>query len=137
MSETIPFGGSIDALIAGGEIDYQGDEGQRSLQVSSSRYIEISDSGVDVFRRIPSGNGYFVTNYDAANTGTATINAGSISDPAAWRASAVQDVDVKFTVTAGVTTYDLVDTASGNSLLTGGAAPAPLASQRSSRSICR
>jgi hypothetical protein len=30
-------------------------------------------------------------------------------------------------VTAGVTTYDLVDTSSGNSLLTGGAGPAPLA----------
>jgi flagellar hook-associated protein 3 FlgL len=134
MSETIPFGGSIDALMAGGEIDYQGDEGQRTLQVSSSRYIEISDSGIDVFRRIPSGNGYFVTNYEAANTGTATINAGSISDPAAWRASAVQDVEVRFSVNAGVTTYDLVDTGSGNSLLTGGAAPAPLASQRSYQS---
>jgi flagellar hook-associated protein 3 FlgL len=34
-------------------------------------------------------------------------------------------------VTAGVTTYDLVDTGTGNSLLTGGVAPAPVASQRS------
>jgi flagellar hook-associated protein 3 FlgL len=63
MSDDHPFGGSIDALIAGGEITYQGDDGQRSLQVSSSRYIEISDSGLDVFRRMPNGNGYFVTGY--------------------------------------------------------------------------
>ena len=130
MSDTIPFGGSIDALIAGGEIVYQGDEGQRELQVSSSRFIAISDSGLDVFRRIPNGNGYFATDYAAGNTGTATINAGSINDPAAWRNSATQDVEVRFSVNAGVTTYDLVDTASGNSLLTGGAAPAPVGSQR-------
>jgi flagellar hook-associated protein 3 FlgL len=129
MSDTIPFAGSIDALAAGGEIDYKGDQGQRLLQVSSSRYIEVSDSGIDVFRRIPSGNGWFATDYNAANTGTASIDAGSVSDPAAWRASA-GDVEVRFSVSGGNTTYDLVDTASGNSLLSGGAAPAPLGSQR-------
>ena len=130
MSDTIPFGGSIDALVAGGEITYQGDDGQRQLQVSSSRYIEISDSGLDVFRRVPNGNGYFVTGYVSGNTGTASIDAGSVSDPAAWRSAASQGVEVRFTVTGGATTYDLVDTASGNSLLTGGAAPAALGNQR-------
>lgn len=129
-SDTTPFGGSIDAVLAGGEISYQGDEGQRNIQVSGSRYIPISDSGLDVFRRIPNGNGYFVTDYAAGNTGTATVNSGSISDPAAWRNSSTQDVEVRFAVNLGVTTYDLVDTVSGNSLLTGGAAPAPVGSQR-------
>jgi flagellar hook-associated protein 3 FlgL len=117
-------------MISGGEIAYLGDEGQRELQVSASRFIPISDSGLDVFRRIPNGNGYFVTNYTAGNTGTATINAGTISDPSAWRNSATQNVAVKFSVNAGVTTYDLVDTVSGKSLLTGGAAPAAVGSQR-------
>jgi flagellar hook-associated protein 3 FlgL len=129
-SDTVPFGGSIDPMISGGEIAYLGDEGQRELQVSASRFIPISDSGLDVFRRIPNGNGYFVTNYTAGNTGTATINAGTISDPSAWRNSATQNVAVKFSVNAGVTTYDLVDTVSGKSLLTGGAAPAAVGSQR-------
>ena len=129
-SGTTPFGGSVDAVIAGSEIDYQGDEGRREIQVSGSRYIPISDSGLDVFRHIPNGNGYFVTNYAAGNTGTATIDTGSISDPAAWRSSATQNVQIKFSVNAGVTSYDLVDTVSGKSLLTGGAAPAAVGSQR-------
>lgn len=131
MSNTTPFGGSIDSLIAGGEIVYQGDEGQRTLQVSNNRQIAISDSGIEVFRRIPNGNGYFTTGYAVGNTGTGAIAAGSVADPAAWRSSAAQDVDVRFTDTAGVITYDLVDTATGNSLLTGGAAPAPVGNQRS------
>lgn len=129
-SGTTPFGGSVEAVIAGSEIDYQGDEGRREIQVSGSRYIPISDSGLEVFRHIPNGNGYFVTDYAAGNTGTATIDTGSISDPSAWRNSATQNVQIKFSINAGVTTYDLVDTVSGKSLLTGGAAPAAVASQR-------
>lgn len=131
MSDTTPFGGSIDSLVAGGEIVYQGDEGRRTLQLSAGRHVAISDPGIDIFRRIPNGNGYFTTSYAAGNSGTGAIGAGSIADPAAWSGSAVQDVDVRFTVTAGVTTYDLVDTVTGNSLLTGGAAPAPVGNQRS------
>jgi flagellar hook-associated protein 3 FlgL len=131
MSNTVPFGGSIDSLIAGGEIVYQGDEGQRRLQVSSGRQIAISDSGLDIFRRIPNGNGYFTTGYAAGNTGTAAIGAGSVNDPAAWSASPAKNVDVRFTVAAGVTTYDLVDTATGKSLLTGVAPPTAVGNQRS------
>jgi len=130
MGATTPFAGSVDNLIAGNEIVYQGDDGQRKLQVSPSRSIAISDSGNDVFMRIRSGNGTFVTDYVSTNTGTGAITVGSVTNPAAWNASAVKNVAINFTVTAGVTTYDLVDAVSGNSLLTGGAAPAPVASQR-------
>lgn len=130
MGSTTPFGGSVDNLIAGNEIVYQGDDGQRKLQVSPSRFIEISDSGNDVFKRIRNGNGTFVTDYASGNTGTGAITAGSVTNPVAWNASATKNVAIKFTVTGGVTTYDLVDTVSGNSLLTGGVAPASVASQR-------
>lgn len=129
-SDTVPFGGTIDSL-NGGDVTYSGDDGQRLLQVSSNRYIEISDSGLDLFRRIATGNGYFVTDYAASNSGTGIIDGGSISNPVAWNSATAHNVDVRFTVTAGVTTYDLVDTGTGNSLLTGGVAPAPVASQRS------
>jgi flagellar hook-associated protein 3 FlgL len=131
MSATTPFGGNVDNIIAGGEISYQGDDGQRSLQVSPSRIIEVSESGRDLFQRIGSGNGYFATDYAAGNTGTGIVSSGTVTDPAAWRTATARDIDVRFTVSAGVTTYDLVDTVSGNSLLTGAAAPAPLVSQRS------
>ncbi|MDP2822952.1 MAG: flagellar hook-associated protein FlgL [Sulfuritalea sp.] len=131
MSATIPFGGSVDNILGGGEIVYQGDEGQRKLQVSPSRSIEVSDSGLDVFRRIRNGNGYFVTDYAAGNTGTAIVNSGTVTDPAVWQGASTQNLSIRFAVTAGVTTYDIVDTASGNSLLTGGVAPASVANQRS------
>lgn len=136
MGSTKPFGGNVDQLNAapGNEIAYQGDDGQRTLQISATRMMEVSDSGNEVFRRIRNGNGYFTTDYAAANTGTGVIDAGSIVDPTAWNALANKDFSISFTVdntaTPPVTYYDIVDTTSGNSLLTGGAAPAPLANQR-------
>jgi len=136
MGSVTPFGGNVDAIISGAAADvtYSGDQGQRTLQVSPSRYLPISDSGSDVFQRISNGNGYFATTYSNGNTGTGIVASGSVTDPAAWSASASKNVAIRFTVTAGVTTYDLVDTATGNSLLTGGVAPAPLASQRAYQS---
>lgn len=134
MGTTTPFGGSVDNILAGNEIVYQGDDGQRKLQVSPGRSIEVSDSGNDVFKRIRNGNGYFATDYAVSNTGTGVVTSGAVDNPAAWNAATTKNVAVKFTVTAGVTTYDLVDTVSGNSLLTGAAAPAPLVSQRTFQS---
>jgi len=132
MGATTPFGGSVDNILAGNEIVYQGDDGQRKLQISPSRSIETSDSGNDVFKRISNGNGYFATDYAAGNTGTGTVNSGALTNPAAWSAAATKNVAIQFTVAAGVTTYDLVDTVSNKSLLTGLAVPpaTPVANQR-------
>lgn len=134
MGDTMPFGGTVDYLNAGNEIIYQGDDGQRTLQVSATRMLATSDSGIDVFMRISNGNGYFTTDYAAANTGTGIVDAGSVTNPATWNALANKDFRIDFTVdgsvTPAVTYYDIVDTTTGNSLLTGGAAPAALASQR-------
>lgn len=112
MGSTQPFGGTVDHLNAGNEISYFGDDGQRKLQVSATRHLEVSDSGNDIFNRISNGNGYFVTDYAAANTGTGVIDAGNVTDPAAWKALANQNLTISFTVTGGVTTYDIVDGAS-------------------------
>lgn len=129
-SSGTPFSGNVDAINAGGSVVYGGDDGTRQLQVSPTRFINSSDSGSGVFLRIPNGNGYFATGFSATNTGTGTVATGSVSDPTAWAASATQKVDIRFTVSGVATTYDLVDTTTGKSLLTGGAAPAPAASQR-------
>ena len=134
MGATTPFGGSVDSILAGNEIAYLGDDGQRKLQVSPNRFIEVSDSGNDVFKRIRNGNGYFVADYAAGNTGTGIVSSGSVTNPATWNAATTKNVAIRFTVTGAVTTYDLVDTVSGNSLLTGAAAPAPLVSQRTYQS---
>ena len=134
MGATTPFGGSVDSILAGNEIVYLGDDGQRKLQVSANRFIDTSDSGNDVFKRIRNGNGYFVADYAVGNTGTGIVSSGSVTNPATWNAVTTKNVAIRFTVTGAVTTYDLVDTVSGNSLLTGAAAPAPLVSQRTYQS---
>jgi flagellar hook-associated protein 3 FlgL len=79
----------------------------------------VNDAGVDVFQRIPNGNGSFAAEAAAANRGSAVIDADTIVDAAKWNAAG-GDLTVKFAVDAGVTTYDIVDNVSGNSLLTGG-----------------
>lgn len=136
MGSTKPFGGNVDALLAAPATDvtYMGDSGQRTLQVSPTRFLGVSDAGDDVFMRIKNGNGYFSTTYAAANTGTAIIDAGNVTNPATWNALADKDYSINFTVdnavTPPVTYYDIVDTVSGNSLLTGAAPPTALANQR-------
>ena len=128
MGDTTPFSGTVATGVV-----YAGDEGQRRLQVSASRQIAVSDSGNDIFMRIRNGNGSFVTSVAASNGGSGVIDAGTVTDPAKWSAAGnSKDFTLRFavdgSVTPPVTTYDIVDNASGNSLLTGaapGAAPYP------------
>lgn len=44
-----------------GNVRYDGDQGQRNVQVAPSREIPISDSGADIFVKIKNGNGTFAT----------------------------------------------------------------------------
>ena len=114
---------------APGTVQYSGDQGQRMLQISSSRYVPISDAGSEIFQRIRTGNGDFATAAAAANTGTGTTGIGAVTDPATWSAASnPSDFTIRFDVNSATnpatTTYDLVDNVSGNSLLTGAAASA-------------
>lgn len=113
MGDTRPFGGAVET-----GAQYFGDDGQRQLQVSPSRVIEISDSGKDIFQRIKNGNGTFVTGVGAANTGTALIDGGAVIDPGKWADpnNANRNYEVQFWVDSGdqltqpgKTYYDLVD----------------------------
>lgn len=60
-----------------GVMTYNGDDGQRLMQVSASRQMASSDSGADIFMRVKNGNGTFVTQAAATNTGSGLISAGS------------------------------------------------------------
>lgn len=124
QGSTLPF-----SEISPGNVVYNGDQGQRLLQISTSRQIPISDAGSDVFMQIKNGNGTFVTAAAAGNTGTGVVSGGVVLDPALWNSAANnKDFTVKFavdsTVTPPVTTYDIVDNVSGNSMLTGAPAAA-------------
>ena len=52
QGDTRPFEKAAD-----GSVSYAGDGGRRLLQVGSGRQIAVSDSGSDLFERIPAGNG--------------------------------------------------------------------------------
>jgi flagellar hook-associated protein 3 FlgL len=112
------FGGYNEAALpftvgAGGAVVYNGDQGQRSVQVSETRFVALNDSGAEVFQRIPTGNGTFTLAAGAANTGTGVLGAGTVVDPAAW----VQDTYTISFLTP--TTYEVRDSA--NALVTSGA----------------
>ena len=69
---------------AGGAVVYNGDQGQRSVQVSETRFVALNDSGTEVFQRIPTGNGTFTLAAGATNTGSGLLGAGTVVNPAAW-----------------------------------------------------
>jgi len=86
---TTPF-----AKDANGNVVYNGDSGERLLQVEATRFMPVSVAGDDLFMNSRKGNGTFEAlaggNLSAAfvnngnNTGTATVSAGSVSDPGKW-----------------------------------------------------
>lgn len=109
---TTPF-----TIAAGGNVVYNGDQGQRTLQISDSRFVAINDSGADVFQRIPEGNGTFVLGVGAANLGTGTLGTSSVTNPAAWVADT-------YTITfVSPTSYEVRNGASA--LVSSGAFTAP------------
>ncbi len=86
---------------------YRGDEGQRLMQVGTSRQIAVSDSGRDVFERNRTGNGTFALAAAAGNQGTGVLGAGSVLDPTAWTGNTYQ---IAFT---SATDYEVTNTATG------------------------
>lgn len=100
QSKTQPF------VSTAAGIGYFGDDGQRQVQVSAARQMASSDSGADVFMRIRNGNGTFVTQAAAANTGSGVASLGNVLNPALVTGHNYQ---IDFTVAAGVTTYSVTD----------------------------
>jgi len=123
-------------------VAYYGDDGERLLQVSSSRQMEVSVSGSDVFMNIPNGNGTFVTSTGgnlaqppvlpatANNLGSATVDAGSVLDSGKWNvAGNPKDFLIQFSVTTSATgvtstTYQIYDASDASNLVA--LSPTPL-----------
>ncbi len=76
--DTLPF------VRSGGSVVYNGDQGQRTVQINDSRFVAVGDAGSEVFLRIPNGNGTFALAANAANSGTGVLGAGSVLDPTAY-----------------------------------------------------
>lgn len=107
MATTQPFTRTPDGAT------YQGDQGQRQLQVGASRKIPLSTSGAAVFENNPTGNGSFQTQAAPGNNGAAIISSGSVTNRAL--AGAGRDYKLSFAVSGSpaVTTYSVVDTTTG------------------------
>jgi flagellar hook-associated protein 3 FlgL len=77
-SEAQPFSQS------GNSVTYSGADAVSQVQISADQRISGGDTGASVFMNIPAGNGTFTTAAGAGNTGTASIDAGSVTNLSAW-----------------------------------------------------
>ncbi len=127
---TLPF--AINGT--SGAYAYAGDDGERLLQVSSSRQMAVNVAGGDVFMDIKGGNGTFVTSTSGNNVapignnkGSGTIDVGSVIDQQKWQAAvntlpAVQPLTIRFSLDyttdpAGVMSFQISDPVGGATAL--------------------
>ena len=108
-STTQPFTPTANGVV------YNGDQGQRELQVASTRKVAISDSGSSVFENNMTGNGRFATGASADNYGrggTGIIGPGSVADATKLTGNKYQ-IDFQVTPagpgTPASTTYTITD----------------------------
>jgi len=100
---------------------YNGDQGQRELQVASSRKLATSETGSAIFENNLTGNGTFQTSVDPNNVtrgGTGIISPGVVKNPAALTG---HNYTLNFTVVPGTpatTTYTVNDVTSGTAVAT-------------------
>ncbi len=85
-------------------VQYQGDQGQRMLQVDNARQMALSDTGTAVFESARTGNGTFLTTAASANQGSGVISSGTVVGAVTLP---VHNYDVTFT---SATTYTVTDT---------------------------
>jgi flagellar hook-associated protein 3 FlgL len=82
------FSGNLESTTPvtsmGGSFTYNGDQGQRFIQIGESRQVADGDSGAAIFFKIRSGNGSFITSPAATNNGSGVLGQGSVVDPSAW-----------------------------------------------------
>ena len=64
-----------------GGVVYNGDQGQRLVQLGPASQVAVNDSGADIFVRVAEGNGQFTVAAGGANTGSAVAGALSQTGP--------------------------------------------------------
>src|SRR3984957_20369453 len=68
----------------GSAVSYLGNDQVNQVQIGPDQSLSVGDAGSAVFMNIPAGNGTFTTAVAGANTGSASIDTGSVTNPAAW-----------------------------------------------------
>ncbi len=114
QSETIPF---VDK--GAGNFQYQGDDGQLLLQVSTNVKVAVNDSGKNVFMNIPSSHNTFNASASSSNTSAppAFINVGEVVDQAAYDKFFPEDMVIAFNqdsaVAPAASNYTITERLSG------------------------
>ena len=105
QGRTLPFVKSASGIY------YAADDGQRKIQVDSSRQLATSDSGADIFMRIKNGNGKFSFDASINNTGSGISSQGAVSDNALLTGHNYKIIfNVNQDEGLSRTSYDIVDT---------------------------
>jgi flagellar hook-associated protein 3 FlgL len=70
----------------GTSVTYNGANSVSQVQISPDQQLSVGDTGSSVFMNLPAGNGTFTTAAGSANTGSASLGPGTVTDPSAWTA---------------------------------------------------
>jgi flagellar hook-associated protein 3 FlgL len=93
---------------------YNGDQGVRQLQVASGTSMAISANRAQIFQLVRTGNGTFAAAQGFGNTGTGTIDQGSVTN---FSQLTGDQYAVNFSVSGGNTTYTVVDTTTSTTVV--------------------
>ena len=66
---------------SGGGVTYNGDAGQRVMQVAGTRTIAVGDTGTSVFQSVQAVGSDIVASGNSSNTGTGVISPVTVTDP--------------------------------------------------------
>jgi flagellar hook-associated protein 3 FlgL len=98
----------------GGGATYNGDAGQRMVQVSGSSQIAISDTGAAVFQSVSPVGSSAVAAGSSSNTGTGTIGTVSVTDPT--QSTNGDNLSIQFSGSGTSLTYSVLDNTTGATL---------------------
>lgn len=102
-----PFAGAAPTL------NFAGLPGQHAS--GNTQIAKVLD-GEAAWMSVPTGNGVFEVSLGAANTGKAWADVGQVTNPSALTGN---DYSITFSVVGGVTTYDVVNTTTATTVLSG------------------
>ncbi|GAB4475926.1 MAG: flagellar hook-associated protein FlgL [Burkholderiaceae bacterium] len=89
----------------GNAVAFRGDEILQRLEISRDRFQQVKFSGDALFMKMRPGNGTFTTAAAATNTGSASIDAGTVQNPTLLTGL---PYTIDFSVAGGTTTYRVV-----------------------------
>lgn len=100
----------------GGSVAYDGDDGRPELDVADGRSMPVRENGRDVFMSARTGNGRFSATPAPSNVGTAVV--GRLASVGATDQATYE---IRFAVSGGTTTYDIVNVTTSMTLSSGNA----------------